>query len=105
LKLKLRATTELNSGRRNGVRVVIADTGQGIGSDKKAKIFEPFFTTKGSTGTGLGLWISSEIIQKHRGTVRVKSRVEPHKSGTVFSIFLPQDAFGMNSAVRREAVG
>ena len=104
LKLRLRAATELRQGRP-GVRVIIADTGQGIGSDEKAKIFEPFFTTKGSTGTGLGLWISSEIIQKHQGTVRVKSCVEPQKSGTVFSIFLPQNPFGINAAVRREAVG
>jgi signal transduction histidine kinase len=97
LTLRLRTACEFTNGRRAGVRVVIADTGQGISSDKKGKIFEPFFTTKGQTGTGLGLWISSEIIQKHRGTVRVKSRVYPQKSGTVFSIFLPDDSFTAGS--------
>ncbi|MGZ4814047.1 MAG: sensor histidine kinase, partial [Terriglobales bacterium] len=87
LKVRVRSASELNNGRRSGVRVIIADTGQGISPDKQAKIFEPFFTTKGQTGTGLGLWISSEIIQKHRGTVRLKSSVRPKRSGTVFSIF------------------
>jgi signal transduction histidine kinase len=76
---------------RKGVRVVIADTGNGIGPEMKSRIFDAFFTTKGQTGTGLGLWISADIIQKHSGTVRVKSRVDPGKSGTVFSIFLPQE--------------
>jgi signal transduction histidine kinase len=71
--------------------VVIADTGNGIGPEMKSRIFDAFFTTKGQTGTGLGLWISADIIQKHSGTVRVKSRVDPGKSGTVFSIFLPQE--------------
>jgi signal transduction histidine kinase len=73
--------------------VVIADTGHGITADRKTKIFEPFFTTKGQTGTGLGLWISSEIVGKHNGTMRVKSSVHPGKSGTVFSIFLPENSF------------
>jgi two-component system, chemotaxis family, CheB/CheR fusion protein len=89
LTVRLRTASELNKRSRPGIRVVVADTGYGIGPDKRAKIFEPFFTTKGQTGTGLGLWISSEIIQKHGGTVRLKSRVHPGKSGTVFSIFLP----------------
>jgi signal transduction histidine kinase len=90
LTVRAHRAYEWNNGCRAGVRVIIADTGQGISADKRAKIFEPFFTTKGQTGTGLGLWISSEIIQKHHGTVRVKSRVQPQKSGTVFSIFLPE---------------
>jgi signal transduction histidine kinase len=85
-------------GGRQGVRVVIADTGTGITPEMKSRIFDAFFTTKGQTGTGLGLWISADIVQKHSGTVRVKSRATPGKSGTVFSIFLPaepaQEKFG-----------
>jgi signal transduction histidine kinase len=51
---------------------------------------KPFFTTKGASGTGLGLWISKEIIDRHRGTIKVRSRQSP-LSGTVFSLFLPCD--------------
>ena len=91
LTLRLRPAREFANGCRVGIRVVIADTGTGIGPEMRSRIFEAFFTTKGQTGTGLGLWISSEIIQKHSGTVRVKSCVTPKQSGTVFSIFLPAE--------------
>lgn len=80
-----------NGSRRQGIRVVIADTGAGISPDMKSRIFDAFFTTKGQTGTGLGLWISADIIKKHGGTVRVRSCVSPGKSGTVFSIFVPAE--------------
>ncbi len=74
-----------------GVRVVVADTGCGMTAATRRRIFEPFFTTKEATGTGLGLWVSAEIIAKHRGRVRVRSRSaqEHGKSGTVFMVFLP----------------
>jgi signal transduction histidine kinase len=73
------------------VRITIADTGFGIPSEHLDNIFEPFFTTKKDTGTGLGLWVSRELVQKHGGTLRVRSRTEKPRSGTLFSIFLPQD--------------
>jgi PAS domain S-box-containing protein len=75
-----------------GVRIVVADTGSGMNAATMRRIFEPFFTTKESTGTGLGLWVSAEIIQKHHGTVRVRSRVAQNgqQSGTVFMVFLPR---------------
>jgi signal transduction histidine kinase len=90
LLLRVRSACDPADRHRRGVRIVIADTGQGISANHRAKIFEPFFTTKGQTGTGLGLWITSEIIQKHQGTIRVKSRVAPGRSGTVFSMFIPE---------------
>jgi signal transduction histidine kinase len=52
-------------------------------------LFEPFVSTKGNTGTGLGLWVSSEIVRRHSGTIQVKSRAHSPFTGTVFSIFLP----------------
>ncbi|HZD93184.1 MAG TPA: ATP-binding protein, partial [Candidatus Sulfotelmatobacter sp.] len=75
LTVRVHNAQEFGNGARQGVRVVIADTGAGINPEMKSRIFDPFFTTKGQTGTGLGLWISAEIIQKHSGTVRVKSCV------------------------------
>ncbi len=72
-----------------GVRVSVADTGCGISQEARRHIFEPFFTTKETTGTGLGLWVSEQIIRKHHGSVRVRSRAKEPATGTVFSVFFP----------------
>ena len=53
------------------------------------RLFEPFFTTKEDVGTGLGLWVCKSIVDKHHGSIRVKSSTEPGRSWTVFSVFLP----------------
>jgi PAS domain S-box-containing protein len=71
-----------------GIRISVADTGCGITPEARRHIFEPFFTTKEATGTGLGLWVSEQIIHKHRGTVGVRSRSSAI-TGTVFSVFFP----------------
>lgn len=67
------------------IRLKIADTGCGIEEDQISKVFEPFFSTK-SNGTGLGLSVSYGIVQKHKGSIRVKSRVS---KGSRFIIELP----------------
>jgi signal transduction histidine kinase len=74
-----------------GVRITVADTGEGISEDMKGRLFELFQTTKELTGTGVGLWVSKGIIEKHGGTISVRSRqATPGKAGgTVFSIWLP----------------
>jgi signal transduction histidine kinase len=74
---------------RAGVRITIADTGLGIAPEHLENIFEPFFTTKKDTGTGLGLWVSRELVVKHGGSLRVRSRTSDPLCGTVFSLFLP----------------
>jgi PAS domain S-box-containing protein len=74
-----------------GVQLTIADTGKGISDESKGKIFEPFYTTKATVGMGLGLWLSRELVQKHRGTIRMRSRAGAGQSGTVFSIFWPSE--------------
>jgi PAS domain S-box-containing protein len=76
-----------------GIRLVCADTGIGMERNVQRRIFEPFFTTKEATGTGLGLWVSAEILAKHSATVRVRSRPaeEGKPSGTVFMVFFPAD--------------
>ena len=71
-----------------GIRISVGDTGCGITQESRRHIFEPFFTTKEATGTGLGLWVSEQIIRKHHGSVRVRSRASG-VTGTVFSIFFP----------------
>jgi PAS domain S-box-containing protein len=77
---------------RRGLIITIADTGSGMSPAVLKKIFEPFFTTKGIAGTGLGLWISQEIILRHRGTLSVRTSQREQGHGTVFTIFLPLDA-------------
>lgn len=72
------------------MRVSIADNGPGISADNRRRLFEPFFTTKGERGTGLGLWVSSGIVQKHQGWIRVRSNTRPGHTGTVFSVFVPR---------------
>ena len=91
LLLRTREATDWCS-RRRGIALTIADTGSGIPPQALSRIFEPFFTTKGIAGTGLGLWISKEIISRHLGSLRVRSSQRPGHCGTVFTIFLPFDA-------------
>ena len=90
-----RLTIRLNSQRDafsgvQGVRLTVADTGEGIKPEMQEHLFEAFQTTKELTGTGLGLWVSKGIVEKHGGRIRAKTRRgEGH--GTVFSIWLPVD--------------
>ncbi len=70
--------------------VVVADSGPGIRDDHLARMFEPFFTTKQNSGTGLGLWIVQEIVQKHGGSIRVRTRAHGPRTGTVIVVRLPQ---------------
>lgn len=72
-----------------GVIVTIADTGTGIAPETMKRIFEPFFTTKSDVGTGLGLWLTRGIVEKHRGSIRVRSRLD---CGSVFQVFLPESS-------------
>ena len=90
LQVRVAAGRDWPSGRE-GVRITVADTGHGIPRDHLRQIFEPFYTTKKDTGTGLGLWVSRGIVQKHGGSIRVRSRASGRATGTVFSIFLPQE--------------
>ena len=89
LKIRVARAREHHNGSRPGVRVTVGDTGSGIRPEIRNTLFEPFVGTKGNTGTGLGLWVSSEIVRRHGGTIRVKSRVNSSFTGTVFSVFLP----------------
>ncbi len=91
LFLRTHDQTNWRTGER-GVRVAIADTGHGMDEKTRRRLFEPFFTTKGDNGTGLGLWVSREILNKHKALLRLRTRSEPGPSGTVFSIWFPLNA-------------
>ena len=76
LMVRARRSRDWGDSSGEGVRFTVADTGAGMERKRcEQRLFEAFFTTKGATGTGLGLWVSHEIIQKHHGTVHVRSRV------------------------------
>ena len=90
LRVRVHHARELTNSQRPGGKIVIADTGSGISPAHRKKLFEPFYTTKEDVGTGLGLWVSREIVQKHGGNILLRSCVAPGQSGTVFSIFLPE---------------
>jgi two-component system, chemotaxis family, CheB/CheR fusion protein len=90
LILQVSRSREWGNSRRPGARVTFADNGRGIEQAAMTRIFEPFYTTKGDAGTGLGLWLSQGIVQKHEGIIRVRSRTTPGASGTVFTVFLPE---------------
>jgi PAS domain S-box-containing protein len=76
-------------GARKGVRITIADTGHGMSPAVRARIFEPFYSTKELNGTGLGLWISSGIVDRHQGKLTLRSTDHPVYHSTVFALFLP----------------
>jgi signal transduction histidine kinase len=90
LKISVRDSTSWCEPGVQGIRVSVADTGTGMTRETLHRIFEPFFTTKEATGTGLGLWVSAEIIAKHSGIVRVRSRTGD-RSGTIFMLFFPHN--------------
>jgi two-component system, sporulation sensor kinase C len=88
LLIRTREATNWKTGEP-GVLLTIADTGHGISSKTMANMYKAFYTTKGAAGTGLGLWISSEIVARHHGSLRVRSKAGSGQTGTIFEIFLP----------------
>ncbi|HSY71350.1 MAG TPA: ATP-binding protein [Alloacidobacterium sp.] len=98
LVLSVRRSRSWRDPAIEGVRISVFDTGCGMSDEVRSRIFEPFFTTKEATGTGLGLWVSAEVIRKHHGVVRIRSRAEEDGAanhtnsschGTGFMIFFP----------------
>lgn len=77
---------------RPGILVTIEDQGPGISAEVREQLFQPFFSTKGEAGTGLGLWVSKGIVQKHEGFIELVSHTGSADHGTSISVFLPQGA-------------
>lgn len=88
LVLRSRTTTDWKTGQP-GICIVVSDTGSGISAETQSRIFDPFYTTKGLEGTGLGLWVSKGIVERHDGNLRLRSSVKSTSHGTIFRLFLP----------------
>lgn len=89
ISIKIANSREWSNAELPGVRATIVDSGSGIDPTIRPRLFEPFYTTKVDIGTGLGLWLSKELVQKHGGSISVHSSVRPGRSGTAFSVFFP----------------
>ena len=88
LSVRIRPATDWRNGQK-GVAVSVGDDGVGIPDDAMRKLYTAFFTTKGDTGTGLGLWVTRNIVQRHGGHLTVRSSTRQHRHGTVFNLFVP----------------
>lgn len=97
LLLTVRQRRDWSRDSGHGIWVSIADTGTGIPTAIRKKLFEPFVTTKGEGGTGLGLWVSREILDRHGAHIRVRSRVG---LGTTFGVFFPDDGIDRVKAAK-----
>src|ERR1700722_5641664 len=89
LTMRVSPSFDWRNKERLGIRTTIADSGIGMDAETLLKIYEPFFTTKNETGTGLGMWVSAQLVERLQGDLRVSSTTRPGRSGTVFSLFLP----------------
>jgi PAS domain S-box-containing protein len=92
IQVRVSEVSFVRGERKAGVRLTISDQGEGIPLSARARIFEPFFTTKKEAGTGLGLWVCQNIVEKHGGSIRYRTSTGPGQSGTVFCVFLPCEA-------------
>jgi PAS domain S-box-containing protein len=90
------AAQELHSA---GTMVEVSDSGPGVAESARQRLFQPFFTTKGEHGTGLGLWVSNGIVQKHGGYIRISNNRDGDLRGACVNLYLP--ARTMASAATR----
>lgn len=83
-KHQVKVVTAIEGGRF--IRFEVADNGSGMSPEVRSKLFSSFFSTKGPQGTGLGLLVTSKLIEEHNGTIDVASRLD---HGTTFTLRLP----------------
>ncbi|HEY6272278.1 MAG TPA: ATP-binding protein [Terriglobales bacterium] len=88
-KLIVRVKPQRAAEHISSVHVEVEDFGSGIQHADQEHIFEPFFTTKSDIGTGLGLWVTKELVEKHGGSIVFRSNCQNGNSGTCFSVTLP----------------
>ena len=78
-----------------GVVFTVADAGEGMSPETRSSLYKAFYSTKGTQGTGLGLWVSAEIVQRHHGNLRFRSTEGKGKTGTIFRLFLPYQSVAL----------
>jgi PAS domain S-box-containing protein len=103
LAIRLRPSLDWKDGKTEGMRITFLDSGVGMNRATLRHVFEPFFTTKTDTGTGLGMWVVSQLVERHHGHVRVWSTTRPGRNGTAFSVFLPLGKAGVGDAENADA--
>jgi signal transduction histidine kinase len=86
LRIKIDATADADV---DGMQVLIEDRGSGIEEQHLSRIFEPFFTTKQDVGTGIGLWVTKQLVENRGGRINVSSSTAAGKSGTQVKVDLP----------------
>jgi two-component system, NtrC family, sensor kinase len=97
-------TIKISTRKQDGhALLTIADDGPGIDSTELEKIFEAFYTTKQGTGTGLGLWITQNIVEKHGGTIAVSSRTSAGDHGTEFVLTFPLNSSAASDLSKNDA--
>jgi len=93
------STSRYEQALQPSIIVQLSDSGVGIAADDLTRIFDPFFST-GKKGTGLGLWVTQDIVRQHGGRIEVSSDIG---RGTVFSIVLQVDSPVLEDA-KKESV-
>lgn len=101
LRIRIRPGTDWRSGHQ-GVRITIADTGSGMSPETRQRMYDAFYTTKGSGGSGLGLWVTANIVRKHQGSIRVRSKRNARSGGTIFMLIFPYAGAAGKTAGFRE---
>jgi two-component system CheB/CheR fusion protein len=89
LRIRIKPSRDWRNRKTEGMRVTICDSGIGMDQATRQRMFEPFFTTKQETGTGLGMWVVNQLLERHQGHVRVWSTQYKDSSATAISVFLP----------------
>jgi two-component system, NtrC family, sensor kinase len=100
LRVRISGYPRHNSAEKRVARVTISDQGIGIPPHNLNRIFDAFFTTKEMKGSGIGLWLSSTIVQEHRGRITIRSSTHPSRSGTCISVVLPCEQQSLPSSAQ-----